>query len=256
MSPAPTASTRSTSSSTRAPGWSRPTIAVATPAYLRDGDTDVHELLLSNFFAKTRALAFGKTEDEVRAEGTAEGIVRPASSPGTVRPPSIMAPALTPSVLGQLIALYEHVTFTQGAVWGIDSFDQWGRARQAARRPDRAGRRRGHRGPRRSGSVHARADRLLPLPPAGGGSWRYNPPCAIRRTAGFLASRDRAAWCSSASRATCPARRSCRPSTTWPTAACCRQGLAGGLRPSRLGGPGLRPDRARLGPRARAHRVP
>ncbi|MEZ5191448.1 MAG: hypothetical protein R2734_02205 [Nocardioides sp.] len=99
---------------------------MATPAYLRDGDTDVHELLLSNFFAQTRALAFGKTEDEVRAEGTAEGIVLARVFSGNRPTTSIMASALTPSALGQLIALYEHVTFTQGAVWGIDSFDQWG----------------------------------------------------------------------------------------------------------------------------------
>ena len=106
-------------------------IAFANPAYpLRDaGDgqsQDVHELFLANFFAQTRALAFGKTADEVRAEGTAEAVV-PARVFGGNRPTtSIMAPALTPSVLGQLIALYEHITFTQGVVWGIDSFDQWG----------------------------------------------------------------------------------------------------------------------------------
>lgn len=102
-------------------------IAMATPAYpLRDGGTDVHELFLANFFAQTRALAFGKTADEVRAEGTPEPIVPARVFPGNRPSTSIMAPALTPSVLGQLIALYEHVTFTQGAVWGIDSFDQWG----------------------------------------------------------------------------------------------------------------------------------
>jgi glucose-6-phosphate isomerase len=102
-------------------------IAFANPAYaLKDGDRDVHELFLSNFFAQTRALAFGKTADEVRAEGTAESIVEARVFPGNRPTTSIMAPALTPSVLGQLIALYEHITFTQGVVWGIDSFDQWG----------------------------------------------------------------------------------------------------------------------------------
>jgi len=91
-------------------------IAFANPAYpLRDGETDVHELFLANFFAQTRALAFGKSADEPWRVFTGN---RPTAS--------IMAPALTPSVLGQLIALYEHLTFTQGAVWGIDSFDQWG----------------------------------------------------------------------------------------------------------------------------------
>ena len=102
-------------------------IAVATPAYdLKDGGTDVHELFLANFFAQTQALAFGKTADEVRAEGVAEELVTARTFPGNRPTTSIMAPALTPSVLGQLIALYEHITFVQGVVWGIDSFDQWG----------------------------------------------------------------------------------------------------------------------------------
>ena len=101
-------------------------MASPRPNPLRDGDVDVHELFLANFFAQTKALAFGKTADEVRAEGTAEDIV-PARVFGGNRPTtSIMAPALTPSVLGQLIALYEHITFVEGVVWGIDSFDQWG----------------------------------------------------------------------------------------------------------------------------------
>ena len=102
-------------------------IAVANPAYpLRDGETDVHGLFLANFFAQTAALAFGKTADEVRAEGTPEAIVPARVFSGNRPTTSIMAPALTPSVVGQLIALYEHITFTQGVVWGIDSFDQWG----------------------------------------------------------------------------------------------------------------------------------
>jgi glucose-6-phosphate isomerase len=102
-------------------------IAFATPAYpLKDGSTDVHELFLANFFAQTKALAFGKTADEVRAEGTPEAVVPARVFTGNRPTASIMAPALTPSVLGQLVALYEHITFTEGAVWGIDSFDQWG----------------------------------------------------------------------------------------------------------------------------------
>ena len=102
-------------------------IAVANPAHpLKDGDADVHELFLANFFAQTKALAFGKTADEVRAEGTAEEIVPARVFAGNRPTTSIMAPALTPSVVGQLIALYEHITFVQGSVWGIDSFDQWG----------------------------------------------------------------------------------------------------------------------------------
>src|SRR4029079_8525702 len=102
-------------------------IAFANPSHpLRDGDTDVHELFLANFFAQTRALAFGKTAEEVRAEGTDEAVVPARVFPGNRPTASIMAPELTRSVLGQLIALYEHITFTQGVVWGIDSFDQWG----------------------------------------------------------------------------------------------------------------------------------
>lgn len=102
-------------------------IAVANPAHpLVDGDTDVHELFLANFFAQTKALAFGKTAEEVRAEGTAEELVAARVFTGNRPTTSIMAPALTPSVLGQLVALYEHITFVQGVVWGIDSFDQWG----------------------------------------------------------------------------------------------------------------------------------
>ncbi len=86
----------------------------------------MHALFLANYFAQTKALAFGKTADEVRAEGTAEEIVPARVFSGNRPTTSILAPALTPSVLGQLIALYEHITFVQGVVWGIDSFDQWG----------------------------------------------------------------------------------------------------------------------------------
>ncbi|MBN9374830.1 MAG: glucose-6-phosphate isomerase, partial [Cellulomonas sp.] len=102
-------------------------IAMANPAHpLHDGDTDVHSLFLANYFAQTKALAFGKTADEVRAEGTAEEIVPARVFSGNRPTTSILAPSLTPSVLGQLIALYEHITFVEGVVWGIDSFDQWG----------------------------------------------------------------------------------------------------------------------------------
>jgi glucose-6-phosphate isomerase len=106
-------------------------IAFAQPSYplsdTVDGrEQDVHELLLANFVAQTRALAFGKTADEVRAEGTEEAVVPARVFAGNRPTTSIMAPRLTPSVLGQLVALYEHITFTQGVVWGIDSFDQWG----------------------------------------------------------------------------------------------------------------------------------
>ena len=102
-------------------------IAFANPTHpLHDVEGDVHELLLANFLAQTKALAFGKTAEEVLAEGTAEQLVPARVFTGNRPTTSIMAPALTPSVLGQLIALYEHITFVQGVVWGVDSFDQWG----------------------------------------------------------------------------------------------------------------------------------
>ncbi len=102
-------------------------IAFAQPSYpLSDGETDVHQLLLANFLAQTKALAFGRTLEEVLAEGIPAEFASAREFPGNKPTTSIMAPRLTPSVLGQLIALYEHITFTQGAIWGIDSFDQWG----------------------------------------------------------------------------------------------------------------------------------
>jgi glucose-6-phosphate isomerase len=102
-------------------------IAFANPAYpLRDGERDVHGLFLANFLAQTKALAFGKTAEEVEAEGTTGALVAARTFSGNRPTTSIFAPALTPSVLGQLIALYEHITFTQGTIWGINSFDQWG----------------------------------------------------------------------------------------------------------------------------------
>ncbi|MBN9198424.1 MAG: glucose-6-phosphate isomerase [Microbacterium ginsengisoli] len=102
-------------------------IAFANPAFpLVDGDRDVHGLFLANFLAQTKALAFGKTAAEVEAEGTTGPLVAARTFSGNRPTTSIFAPALTPSVLGQLIALYEHITFTQGTIWGINSFDQWG----------------------------------------------------------------------------------------------------------------------------------
>jgi glucose-6-phosphate isomerase len=102
-------------------------IGFANPSVpLVDGGQDVHELLLANFIAQTSALAFGKTAEEVRAQGVPEHLVAARTFTGNRPSTSIMAPALTPAVLGQLIALYEHITFVEGAVWGIDSFDQWG----------------------------------------------------------------------------------------------------------------------------------
>ncbi|MFC9509655.1 glucose-6-phosphate isomerase [Streptomyces sp. NPDC057002] len=85
-----------------------------------------HDLLMANFFAQTQALAFGKTPQEVRAEGVPEELVPHKTFRGNHPTTTILAPELTPSVLGQLVALYEHKVFVQGAVWNIDSFDQWG----------------------------------------------------------------------------------------------------------------------------------
>ena len=84
------------------------------------------DLLMSNCFAQAQVLAFGRTAEEVAADGTPESLVPHKVMPGNHPSSTIMAPELTPSVLGQLVALYEHTVFTEGAVWGIDSFDQWG----------------------------------------------------------------------------------------------------------------------------------
>ncbi len=87
---------------------------------------DHHDILTSNVFAQAEALAFGKTEEEVRAEGTPEAVVPHRVMEGN-RPTNILlAELLTPKLLGSLVALYEHSVFTQGTIWGIDSFDQWG----------------------------------------------------------------------------------------------------------------------------------
>jgi len=95
-----------------------------------DGDgrpgTDMHDLLMANLFAQTAALAFGRTAEEITADGTAAQLVAHKVMPGNRPTSTILAPRLTPSVLGQLVAFYEHVTFVAGTIWGIDSFDQWG----------------------------------------------------------------------------------------------------------------------------------
>jgi glucose-6-phosphate isomerase len=85
-----------------------------------------HDILMSNVFAQAQALAFGKTAEEVRAEGVAEAIVAHKVMEGNRPTNTILAEQLTPYALGTLVALYEHSVFTQGTVWGIDSFDQWG----------------------------------------------------------------------------------------------------------------------------------
>ncbi|QIP73811.1 glucose-6-phosphate isomerase [Streptomyces sp. VN1] len=101
-------------------GFARPV------AELGDGLKAQHDLLMANLFAQGQALAFGKTADEVRAEGVPEEQVPHRTFPGNHPTTTILAGELTPSVLGQLIALYEHKVFVQGAIWNIDSFDQWG----------------------------------------------------------------------------------------------------------------------------------
>jgi glucose-6-phosphate isomerase len=87
---------------------------------------DHHDLLMSNVFAQAEALAFGRTEEEVRAEGTPDPVVPHRVMEGNRPSNVILAELLTPHVLGTLVALYEHLVFTQGVIWNIDSFDQWG----------------------------------------------------------------------------------------------------------------------------------
>jgi glucose-6-phosphate isomerase len=87
---------------------------------------DQQDLLIANCLAQSKALAFGRTADEVASDGTPASLVPHKVMPGNRPSSTIVAPRLTPSVLGQLVALYEHTVFTQGVIWGIDSFDQWG----------------------------------------------------------------------------------------------------------------------------------
>ena len=103
-------------------GFSQPTDDLPTA----DGTGSMHDLLMSNFFAQTQVLAFGKIAEAIAAEGTSASVVPHKVMPGNRPTTSILATRLTPSVVGQLIALYEHQVFTEGVVWGIDSFDQWG----------------------------------------------------------------------------------------------------------------------------------
>ncbi|MGV0745123.1 glucose-6-phosphate isomerase [Mycolicibacterium sp. XJ870] len=103
-------------------GFSQPTDDLPTA----DGTGSMHDLLMSNFFAQTQVLAFGKSAEAIAAEGTPAEVVPHKVMPGNRPTTSILATRLTPSVVGQLIALYEHQVFTEGVIWGIDSFDQWG----------------------------------------------------------------------------------------------------------------------------------
>jgi glucose-6-phosphate isomerase len=103
-------------------GFSQPTDDLPTA----DGTGSMHDLLMSNYFAQTQVLAFGKTAEAIAEEGTAADVVPHKVMPGNRPSTSILATKLTPSVVGQLVALYEHEVFTEGVIWGIDSFDQWG----------------------------------------------------------------------------------------------------------------------------------
>ena len=85
-----------------------------------------HDMLMANVFAQTEALAFGKTPEEVKAEGTLDWLVPHRVFEGNRPSNTVLAERLTPEILGKLVALYEHNVFTQGAIWNIDSFDQWG----------------------------------------------------------------------------------------------------------------------------------
>lgn len=103
-------------------GFARPRQDLPTA----DGTGSMHDLLMANFLAQTKVLAFGKTAEEIRAEGVAEELVAHKVMPGNRPTTTILAEELTPAALGALIALYEHITFVQGVIWGINSFDQWG----------------------------------------------------------------------------------------------------------------------------------
>lgn len=103
-------------------GFARPKQDVPTAT----GEGSMHDLLMSNFFAQTKVLAFGKTAEEIAAEGVPAELVAHKVMPGNRPTTTILAPELTPAVLGALIALYEHITFVQGVIWDINSFDQWG----------------------------------------------------------------------------------------------------------------------------------
>jgi len=98
-------------------------IAFAEPTH---GIGDQHDLLVANCFAQTAVLAFGRTAEEVAADGTPAEVVAHKVMPGNRPTTTILVPKLTPSTLGQLVAFYEHTVFTEGAIWDIDSFDQWG----------------------------------------------------------------------------------------------------------------------------------
>ncbi|WP_445440796.1 glucose-6-phosphate isomerase [Corynebacterium argentoratense] len=103
-------------------GFARPRQDLPTA----DGTGSMHDLLMSNLFAQTKVLAFGKNSEEIAAEGVPAELVEHKVMPGNRPSTTILAEELTPAVLGALIALYEHIVFVQGVLWDINSFDQWG----------------------------------------------------------------------------------------------------------------------------------
>ncbi|QGU02571.1 Glucose-6-phosphate isomerase [Corynebacterium kalinowskii] len=103
-------------------GFARPKEDLPTAT----GEGSMHDLLMSNFFAQTKVLAFGKNAEEIAAEGVSAELVNHKVMPGNRPTTTILAEELTPAVLGALIALYEHITFIQGVIWDVNSFDQWG----------------------------------------------------------------------------------------------------------------------------------
>ncbi len=103
-------------------GFARPKNDLPTAT----GEGSMHDLLMGNLFAQTKVLAFGKTAEEIAAEGVSGDLVTHKVMPGNRPSTTILAEELTPAVLGALIALYEHITFVQGVIWDINSFDQWG----------------------------------------------------------------------------------------------------------------------------------
>ena len=123
---APTASTPSTSCCTRARRWCRATSSGSPNPPTTRSVSEHHDLLTANLLAQAEALAFGRTAEEVAASGVVPELVPHRTFPGNVPSTTILAPRLTPSVLGQLVALYEHKVAALGFLWGINSFDQWG----------------------------------------------------------------------------------------------------------------------------------
>jgi glucose-6-phosphate isomerase len=107
-------------------GFGRPNHEIAVEGSADGGQGDMHDLLMANMFAQSAVLAFGRSAEEVAAEGTPAELVPHKVMPGNRPSTTILAPQLTPSTLGQLVAFYEHTVLTEGVIWQIDSFDQWG----------------------------------------------------------------------------------------------------------------------------------